>query len=135
MTELHRLAENESRLRHGTLRRIDEQENAVYHLEYALDLSAEVCVPGGIYYVYSHIAADDRRVFRKYRDSALAFEIAGVHDALRDLLIFVVFAALLQHFVHKRGLTVIDVCDYRNVAQICSYQKYLSVSFLYFCLF
>ena len=51
------------------------------------------------------------------------------------LLIFVVFAALLQHFVHKRGLTVIDVCDYRNVAQICSYQKYLSVSFLYFCLF
>ena len=50
-------------------------------------------------------------------------------------LIFVVFAALLQHFVHKRGLTVIDVCDYRNVAQICSYQKYLSVSFLYFCLF
>ncbi len=99
----------------GTLRRIDEQENAVYHLEYALDLSAEVCVPGGIYYVYSHIAADDRRVFRKYRDSALAFEIAGVHDALRDLLIFVVFAALLQHFVHKRGLTVIDVCDYRNV--------------------
>ena len=49
-------------------------------------------------------------------DAPLPFQIAGVHDALHCGLIFTVDAALLQHFVHKGGLTVVNVGNNGNIA-------------------
>ena len=47
--------------------------------------------------------------------AALAFEIAGVHHAVNDRLIFAVHAALLEHLIDQRGLAMVDVRDDCNV--------------------
>ena len=37
-----------------------------------------------------------------------------------DNLIFAECAALLEHFVHQRGFTMVNVCDDRNIPKIFS---------------
>ena len=116
MTQLQRAGEDEARLRHGALSGIDEQDNAVDHLEDTLDLSAEVGVARGIDNVDLGVAVADGGVLGKDGDAALALKVVGVHDAVDDLLIFTVDAALLEHLVDKRGLAVVDVRDNGDVA-------------------
>jgi hypothetical protein len=60
----------------------------------------------------------DGRVLGEDRDAFLAFEVAGVHRALGQLVVIVVVALLLQHGVDERRLAVVDVGDDRHVAQI-----------------
>ena len=50
-------------------------------------------------------------IFGKNRDSALALQGIGVHDAFAYLLVFAEYAALLEHFIDKRGLSVVNVGD------------------------
>ena len=88
MTQLQCLLQHEARLGHGTLRRVDQQQNAVDHLQNTLDLAGEVGVTRGINNV-------DLIIFRQNRDAALALKIAGVHDSVCHHLIFAVNAALL----------------------------------------
>ena len=61
------LAQNILRLRHRSLKRIDEQQNTVYHVENALHLTAEVRMTGGIYDIYFDPIIEDRRILRKNR--------------------------------------------------------------------
>ena len=70
------LAQNILRLRHWTLKRIDEQQNTVYHVENALHLTAEVRMTGGIYDIYFDPIIEDRRILRKNRNPTLALDIA-----------------------------------------------------------
>ena len=117
MTQLQRAGEDEARLRHGALSGVDEQDNAVDHLEDTLDLAAEVGVARGIDNVDLGVAVADGGVFSKDRDAALSLEVVRVHDAVDDLLIFAVHAALLEHFVDEGGLAVVDVGDDGYIAK------------------
>ena len=49
-------------------------------------------------------------------DAPLPLQIAGVHDPLHGGLIFPIDAALLQHFVHQRGLAVVDMGNDGNIS-------------------
>ena len=48
VAELERLLQHEPRLGHGALSRVDEQQNAVDHLQNALDLAGEIGVARGV---------------------------------------------------------------------------------------
>ena len=87
-------------------------------MQYALNLSAEVRMARRIYYVYSVILILYRGIFAEYGYAALPFQVAGVHHAVHDLLIFTVDAALLEHLVDQRGLAVVNVGNYGNVTDI-----------------
>ena len=117
VTQLQRAGEDEARLRHGALSGVDEQDNAVDHLEDTLDLAAEVGVARGIDNVDLGVAVADGGVFSEDRDAALTLEVVRVHDAVDDLLIFAVHAALLEHFVDEGGLAVVDVGDDGYIAK------------------
>src|SRR5699024_5644955 len=66
VAELKRLGEHEARLGHRPLGGVHEQDDAVDHLEYALDLAAEVGVARGIDDVYFGVAIAHGGVFREY---------------------------------------------------------------------
>ena len=118
VTQLQRAAEDEAGLGHGTLGRVNEQDNAVDHLENALDLAAEVGVSRGIDNVYLRIAVLHGGVFSHDGYAALTLEVVRVHDSLDDLLIFAVNAALLEHLVNQRGFAVVNVGDNCNISEL-----------------
>ena len=109
--------QDKSRLRHRAFGRVNKQDNAVYHLEYTLDLAAEVRVSRRVNYVYFRIAVLHGGVLCHYCDSALALKVVRVHDSLNYLLIFAVNTALLEHLIDKRCLAVVNVRNYRNISE------------------
>ncbi len=106
-----RLARHEAGLRHRSLDRVDQQQDAVDHRQRALDLAAEVGVPRGVDDVDPRPFVLDRAVLREDRDAALALEVVAVHDALAHLLVRAERAGLAQELVDQRGLAMIDVRD------------------------
>ena len=117
------LAKDEARLGQGALRGVDQQHGAVDHREPALDLAAEVGVPGSVDDVDLEVGLArplqrERGVLGEDRDPALALLVARVHDALDDLLVGGECARLAQHRVDKGGLPVVDVGDDRDVPQL-----------------
>ena len=117
VTELKRARQDESRLRHRALGSVNEQDNAVDHLEDTLDLAAEVGVSRGIDDVYFRIAVAHGGVLCHDGYAALALKVVRVHDAVNYLLIFAVNAALLEHLVNERGLAVVNVRDDGNISE------------------
>ena len=95
---------------------IDQQHDAIDHLQRALDLSAEIAVAGRVHDVDLEVVVKHGGVLGEDGDAALAFEIVGVHDAVHQLLVGAKYAALAQHGVNQRGLSVIDVGDDGDVA-------------------
>ncbi len=57
-------------------------------------------------------------VFGQNGNTALPLQIVGVHDAIHDLLIFAVYAALLEHLVHQGGFSVVNMGDDGYISQI-----------------
>ena len=115
VAKLQCLLQHEARLRHGSLRCVDEQQNAVDHFQNALDLAGEIGVARGIDDVDLIILIVDGGILGENGDAALALEITGVHDAVDDRLIFAVHAALLEHLIDQRGLAVVNVRDDCNI--------------------
>ena len=74
--ELQRLLQHEARLRHGALGRVDQQQNAVDHLQNTLDLAGEVGVARGVDNVDLVVFIVYGGVLRQNRDAALTLEIA-----------------------------------------------------------
>lgn len=60
-------------------------------------------------------------VFGQDGDAALAFQVVGIHYAVGHLLVFAEHAALLEHFVHQRGLAVVYMGDDGDVANVVSH--------------
>ena len=118
VSQLQRAGEDEAGLRHGTLRGVHQQDDAVDHLEHPLHLAAEVGVARGVDDVDLGVAIGDGGVLGENGDAPLALKVAGVHDPLHDLLVLPVDAALLQHRVHQRSLTVVDVGDNGHISQV-----------------
>ena len=124
---LQGLAQHEAGLRERALGRVDEEDDAVDHLEAALDLAAEVRVTGGVDDVERHAAlgrrwphVPDGGVLREDRDALLALEVHRVHDAVVDVLVGSEGPRLPQHGVDERRLPVVDVGDDGDVAQVFS---------------
>ena len=89
-----RARQNEARLRHRAFRRVDEQNDAVDHFEYALDLAAEIGVSRSVDDIYFYTVVMYGSILGEYRYAAFAFERAGVHYPLRHRLILAEYAAL-----------------------------------------
>ena len=121
MVQLQGALQHKTGLGHRTLRRVHQQQNAVDHLQNALNLAAEIRMAGGIDNVDLHTVVMHRRVLCQNGDAAFTLEVARVHDALGGRLILAVNTALTEHFVHQRGLAVVNVRDDRNISQIFSY--------------
>ena len=68
-----------------------------------------------------------RSILGQDGDAALALDVARVHDAVLDHLVFTECARLLEHLVDQRGLAVVNVRDDRNVAQIVTNHIYSSI--------
>ena len=110
------LARDEAGLRHRAFDRVDQQQHAIDHGQYALDLAAEVGVARGVNDVDVRAFVFDRAVLGENRDAAFFFDIAGVHDPLRHLLVRCEGAGLAQQLVNQRGFAMIDVRDDGDVA-------------------
>ena len=117
-THLKSLTKNESRLGHGTVESIYYEENRIYHLEYSLNLTAEVSVSRSINDVDPDALIINGRILGKDRDASLSLEIIAVHDLLYDLLILSIDTCLLEHGIYDSSLTVVNVCDDGDVAHI-----------------
>ena len=115
---LQSLLQNKAGLGHAALGCIDQQQNAVDHLQNALDLAAEVRVARGVDDVDLNAVVLAGAVLGQNRDAALTLDVAGVHDALGHLLVGTESAGLLQHLVDQGGLAVVDVRNDCNVAEI-----------------
>ena len=127
MAKLQRFLEDETGLGHRAFRCVDQQHNAVHHLEDTLDLAGKVRVARGIDDVDFDALVMYRSVFCQNGDAAFTLDVARVHDALFHHLIFTECACLLEHLVDQRGLAVVNVCDDGNVAQIVTNHIYSSI--------
>ena len=124
MTEFKRTLKHKARLRHGSLCRVNEKNNAVYHFQYAFNLAAEIRVSGCVDYVYLHAVIVNGCVLCEYCDAAFALQSVGVHNALLCRLIFSVNAALTEHFIYERCLAVVDMSNYRHISKVISYHGF-----------
>ena len=122
---LESLAQHEAGLRERALAGVDEQHDAVDHRQAALDLSTEVGVAGRVDHVDRDLLAlsmlalvGDRRVLGEDRDALFTLQIVGVHRAFIDVRVFAEGARLTQHGVDEGGLTVVDVSDDSDVAEV-----------------
>lgn len=85
-----RLLQDKGRLRHRPLGCIDDEQNAVDHIQNALHLSAEIMMSRGVDDIDHHIAVDDRGVLRHDRDAAFSFQLVAVHHLIDRFLIVAV---------------------------------------------
>ena len=116
MTELQRLLQHEAGLRHRALKCVNQQDNAVYHLQDALDLTGEVRMSRGVHDVDLGILIMNRGVLCQNGNTALTLQVIAVHDALLDNLIVTECAALLEHLIDQCRLAVVDVRDNCNIS-------------------
>ena len=123
--QLERLAQHEARLGQRALAGVDQQQHAVDHRQPALDLAAEVGVPGRVDDVDLRAAVAHRRVLGEDRDALLALEVARVHDAVLHVLVLAERPGLPQHRVDQRRLAMVDVRDDRHVADVVSLCHFL----------
>ena len=118
MTQLQRLLQHEAGLRHGALRRIDEQQNTVDHLEDTLDLAAEIGVARGIDDVDFRSLIMHGGILGQNGNAALTLQIARVHHAVHHSLILAVDAALLEHLIDQRRLAMVNVRDDGDISNV-----------------
>jgi hypothetical protein len=74
--------EDESRLRHGAVERVDDEQHAVDHAQNPLDLASEIGVTGRIHDVDLRAVPANSCILGEDGDSPLALERVGVHHAL-----------------------------------------------------
>ncbi len=115
---LQRLAQHEAGLRQWPFGGVDQQQHAVDHRQPALDLAAEVGVPGGVDDVQRDIAVAHGGVLGEDRDALLTLQVHRVHHAHGDVLVGAEGAGLPQQRVDQRGLAVIDMGDDREIADV-----------------
>ena len=120
---LQSLLQHETGLGHAALSSVHQQQNAVDHLQHALDLAAEVGVARGIDDIDLDALVVAGAVLGQNGDAALTLDVTAVHDTLCHSLIVAESAALAQQGVHQRGLAVVNVSDDSDIAQIVTNHK------------
>ncbi len=111
-----RFAQHVARLGQRAFAGIDQQHDAVDHLQRALDLAAEVAVAGRVHDVDFHVVIENGGVLGQDGDAALPLQFVRVHHPFDVVLVGAKSAALLQHGVDQRGLAVVDVRDDGDIA-------------------
>ena len=116
-----RLPEHEAGLGHGPLDGVNQQEDAVDHLEDALDFATEV----GVSRCVDDVEGEDvaavglvvhRGALGQDGDAALTLLVVAVHGPLGHLLVGGDGARLTQQLVDQRRFAVVDVGDDCDVA-------------------
>ena len=118
MAQLQGLGQHKPGLGHGAFRGVHQQDNTVHHFQDALHLAAEVGVARGVHDVDLGVLIVNGGVFGQDGDAPLPLQIVGVHHPVHGGLILPVDAALLQHFVHQSGLSVVHVGDDGDISQL-----------------
>ena len=121
--QLQGLTEHELGLGHSAFKRVNHQNNAVYHFQNSLHLAAEIRMARGVDDIDFYILISNCRVLGQNGDASLTLNIAGVHDTLRHLLVGAEYAALLQKLVYQCGLTMVYMGNNRNISDIFSFHK------------
>src|SRR5260370_8938283 len=102
-SHLERLAEDEARLGHWTLRGVHQQQAAVGHVENTLDLAAEISVPRRVDDVDGHLAVADGRVLGEDGDALLPLEVVAFqYQGAHVLVVAERWALLHQRFNYAR---------------------------------
>ncbi len=104
-------------MRHGALKGIHQQYDAVGHVEHTFNLAAEIGVTRGIYDVDFVIFVFDRDIFCQDGDTTFALNVVIVHYKVACLVLFAEKFALENHFVDKGGFAVVDVGNDCNVSE------------------
>jgi hypothetical protein len=118
------LAQHEPGLRQRSLGGIDQQHHAVHHHQRPLHLAAEVRVPGGVDDVDDQLPRSISRlpmhggVLGQDGDALLPLQVPGVHHPIGVRRTFPEGTRLPEHRVHQRRLSMIDVGDDGDVAEI-----------------
>jgi hypothetical protein len=113
---LEGLGEDVAGLRQGTFGGVDEEHDAVDHLEGALDLAAEIGVAGSVDDIDLLAVVEDGGVLGEDGDAALALELVGVHDAVGQGFVGAKGSCLAQELIDEGGLAVVDVGDDGDIA-------------------
>ena len=116
----HRLLGHEPRLRHGALKRVDEQQDRVDHIEDTLDLATEVGVPRRVNDVDLGPLVVERCGLAGDRDPALTLEVAAVHRAIGVGLTPSKRAGDGEQGVDEGRLAVVDVGDDGDIPDVAS---------------
>jgi hypothetical protein len=66
----------------------------------------------------------ERCVFGENRDPAFALYVPRIHYAFGDRFVFPECAALFEHRIDERGLSVVDVRDYGYVPDFALFDFY-----------
>ncbi len=115
---LQRLRHHELGLRQRAFGGVHQHDDAVDHVEDALDLAAEIGVAGRVDDVDARVFPDHARALGENGDAALALEVVRVHGPLGHLLVLAEGAGLLEQLVDQRRLAVVDVRDDGDVTNI-----------------
>ena len=110
------LPEHKSRLGHGPLEGVDQQQHGIGHLQHALHLAAEICVTRSVDQVDFHVFPSRTDVFGQNGDPALTLEVVVVQNEFPRVLAVVDDVALVNDFVDEGGFPVVDVGDDGHVA-------------------
>jgi len=106
---LQGLGQHVTGLGQGAFGRIDQQHDAVDHLQGAFHFAAEVGVAGGVDNVDLAAFKDDGGVLGQDGDAALPLQFVRVHHPIGDLFVGSEGSRLTEHGVHQRGLSVVNV--------------------------
>ena len=117
-TMVEGLLGDETGLGHGPLHRVHQEQDRIDHGQDPLHLAAEVGVAGGVDDVDAVLVPADGGVLREDGDTPLLLDVVGVHDPLHWAEALAEGAGLLEQLVDQGGLTMIDVGDDGDVAQV-----------------
>ena len=118
MTQFQSLLQNKTGLGHGAFCSVNQQDNAVDHLQNTLHFAAEVSVAGGVDDIDLVVLVVDGSVLGQNGDAAFTLQVAGVHNTVLGCLVFTVDTALLQQLINQGGFTMVNVGNNGNITDI-----------------
>ena len=120
---VERLLSHEARLWHWAINCVNEKQNAVYHRQHAFDLATKIGVSRCIDDIDAIAIPADCGVFREDRDTTFLFLVVRVHDSLDVTAARFECARLLQHLVDEGSLTMVDVGDNGDIANLFNHDE------------
>ena len=112
------LLQHKARLRHTALEGIHQQQHAVRHIQHSLNLAPEVTVPRSVDNIDLHALIGHGHILRQNGDTSLPLQIIAIQNQLPEILRLPHQIRLINHAVHERSLTVVDVSNYRDIPNI-----------------
>ena len=112
------LVEHEPCLGHTAFKCVYKQQDAIGHIEHALNLSAKVTVAGSIYDVDFYALVGDGYILCQNGDAALPLKVIVVQDKISKVLRPSYQIGLINHPVHEGCFTVVYVCDNGYVSDV-----------------